>query len=86
VLADRREEALERTAQLRTLGEQGFGIGLDMALIQLALGDRQAALDWLERGVEDGSQMIGYLRSDPATEPLRGEPRFQAVVGRLFGT
>lgn len=84
VLADRREEALERTAQLRRLGDEGFGIGLDMALIQLALGDRQAALDWIERGVDDGSPMIGYIRSDPATGPLRDEPRFQAVVRQLF--
>jgi DNA-binding winged helix-turn-helix (wHTH) protein/TolB-like protein len=70
-------------ARLEALGSQGYGVGFDLALIHLDLGDRARALDALERGVSDHSQMQGYLNIDPAFDPLRGDPRFRAVSERL---
>jgi hypothetical protein len=49
----------------------------------LELGDRARALDAIERGVSDHSQMQGYLNIEPALDPLRGDPRFRAVSRRL---
>jgi tetratricopeptide (TPR) repeat protein len=76
--AARREvEGLER------LGEEGFGVGYDLALILTALGEREPALAALERAVSDGSQMIGFMNSDPGFDPIRTEPRFKAVSHHL---
>lgn len=54
----------------------------EVAKVHLALGDRPAALRWLERAVDDRSHSLAFLRVDPQLEPLRGDPRFEAVVER----
>jgi tetratricopeptide (TPR) repeat protein len=70
-------------ARVEALGSRGYGVGFDLALIHLELGDRARALDAIERGVSDHSQMQGYLNIEPALDPLRGDPRFRAVSRRL---
>ena len=69
--------------RLEALGVQGFGVGFDLALIHLEMGDRVRALDALERAVDDHSQTLCYLNVEPALDSIRGEPRFQAVSQRL---
>ncbi|HEU6453024.1 MAG TPA: tetratricopeptide repeat protein [Gemmatimonadaceae bacterium] len=54
----------------------------EVAKVHLALGDRPSALRWLERAVDDRSHSLAFLRVDPQLAPLRGDPRFQAVVER----
>jgi TolB-like protein/DNA-binding winged helix-turn-helix (wHTH) protein/Flp pilus assembly protein TadD len=82
-LAGRAAEARAELARLRALGEEGFGVGFDAALIHAALGERDAALTALESGLDDLSQMLLYLNVEPGLDPLRDEPRFRAVVERL---
>ena len=82
-LLGRLPEARAEAAHLVTLGEQGFGVGYDLALIHIALGDRNAALDALERALEPPSLMIGYLNSEPGFASLRDEPRFRAFSRRI---
>jgi hypothetical protein len=77
-------EARAEVDRVRALGERGFGVAFDLALIHLELGDRDAALAELERAVGDHSQMLGYLNVEPALDPIRGDPRFRAV-SRLIG-
>jgi TolB-like protein/Flp pilus assembly protein TadD len=69
--------------RLEALGVQGFGVGFDLALIHLEMGDRVRALDALERAAGDHSQTLCYLNVEPALDSIRGEPRFQAVSRRL---
>jgi Flp pilus assembly protein TadD len=64
-------------------GARGFGVAFDVALIHLALGERDLALAALERAVDDGSQMVGYINVDPALDLIRDEPRVRAVAGRI---
>jgi serine/threonine-protein kinase len=82
-LAGRAAEARAELARLRVLGEEGFGVGFDAALIHAALGERDAALTALESGLDDLSQMLLYLNVEPGLDPLRDEPRFRALVERL---
>jgi tetratricopeptide (TPR) repeat protein len=82
----RRAEALEEVRKLEQLGERGFGVGFDLALLRLALGDLRGALDGLERAVTDHSQMGAYVMVEPALDPLRGDPRFDDLARRMFGT
>lgn len=69
--------------RIEGLGAKGFGVGYDLALIHAALGDDDQALAALERGVGDGSQMMGFLNSDPGLDPIRESPRFKAASGQL---
>ena len=70
------------TAEIRRLEERaarGIGVGCDLALIHVALGDRDRALDAVERGLRDGSQMTCFLNLEPGFDPIRNDPRFRAV-------
>jgi serine/threonine-protein kinase len=84
-LEGRRAEARrildELTAQART----NTGAPPDaqsIAVIHAALGERTQALDWLERGVREGSFMA-YTGVYPAFRSLRDEPRFREVLRQV---
>jgi hypothetical protein len=38
------------------------------------------ALDWLEKACAENDLMITYIRVAPNLDPLRPEPRFQALL------
>ena len=57
--------------------------GYALALILLGLGRTQQAVHWLEQAFEQGSVWsLGY-RGDPILQPLRGEPRFEALLRKI---
>jgi TolB-like protein/Flp pilus assembly protein TadD len=82
-LLGRTAEAHAEIVRIAALGEQGFGVGYDLALIHVALGERNAALDALERALDPPSLMLGYLNSEPGFASLRDEPRFRAFSRRI---
>jgi tetratricopeptide (TPR) repeat protein len=47
------------------------------------LGDRDAALDWLEQASTLGFDLSKYLMSDDDLLPLRADPRFRDLVRRV---
>ncbi len=53
------------------------------ALVHLGLGERERALDWLEKGCEQREMSMCSLKVHPVYDDLRGEPRFQALLKRL---
>jgi serine/threonine-protein kinase len=83
--AGRTPEARAQIARLRKLGEQGYGVEYDLAAIHAALGDIPEACRCLERALDDHSQLIGFVRVDPALDKLRNEPAYARVLARLYG-
>jgi TolB-like protein/Flp pilus assembly protein TadD len=55
----------------------------DVAKVYLALGDRAAALRWLDRAVEARSHALVLLRIDPHFASLRDDPTFAALLRRI---
>jgi tetratricopeptide (TPR) repeat protein len=60
-----------------------------IALIYLALGNKEEALKFLEaayeeRGIQVGGN-TGSLKADKRLDPLRGDPRFKQLVARFMG-
>jgi len=53
------------------------------ATLHLALDDHAGALDWAERAYAERRGWLAYLRVHPLLDPLRGEPRFEALVQEL---
>ena len=51
------------------------------ALAHLGLGQHAAALDWLERLVDGGHNVLG-LSVSPLMDPIRSEPRFRELLRR----
>ncbi len=56
---------------------------VELALVHIALGDAERALDWVEAAVDDRRGWAAYLRVNPILDPLRDEPRFKAIVQRM---
>ena len=51
--------------------------------IYAQLGDKGRALAALERAWEIRDGGLIAIRNDPALDPLRGDPRFEAIVKRM---
>ena len=54
-----------------------------MASVYAALGEADAAFDWLERAYERRSLMIRWIQVDPSFDSLRSDPRFQDLLRRI---
>ena len=53
--------------------------------IHLALGEKDQALDWLEKNARDHAAPYSNLvKVDPYLDPLRGDPRFEALVSAIL--
>ena len=58
-------------------------IPYNMARAHALLGERNQALDWLDKAFLEHSDHLVLLRVDPIFDPLRGEPRFAALLRRV---
>jgi serine/threonine-protein kinase len=52
-------------------------------MVYLGLGDNSRALDYVEKALEDRRGWLVYLNVNPMFDPLRGDPRFEAVARRM---
>ncbi len=53
----------------------------NLAVTYAALGDRERALEWLERGFALGAELSAFAALAPMLdEDLRSDPRFQALL------
>ena len=50
------------------------------AIVFAALGEKDSAFVWLQRGLESHDEYLGYLDVDPAMDPLREDPRFAEIL------
>ena len=57
-----------------------------IALVYLGLGEKERALDELERAYERGdTNYLFRVKVDPMLDDLRGQPRFEALVQKVLG-
>jgi hypothetical protein len=55
----------------------------DVAHFALVTGNRDLALDWLEKSYLHHDYWMLYIHVDPEYDPVRSDPRFQAIIHRL---
>jgi TolB-like protein/DNA-binding winged helix-turn-helix (wHTH) protein/Flp pilus assembly protein TadD len=82
-VAGRREEALAVLARLEQRARERYVAPFSLALIQVGLADRDAALATLERGLALRDPAMSGLGVDARFAPLAGDPRFEAVLERI---
>src|SRR6266540_1826736 len=81
-----RDEALKMLGQLQELATRRYVTSSSFALVHIALGEKDKAIDWLERAYRDrAGPDIALIKVDPFLDPLRGHPRFEALVQKIFG-
>jgi adenylate cyclase len=80
-----RTKASELLNQMKELARDRDVWPFGFALAYLGLGDKTQAINWLERAYEQKEyDVIGLLRLHPMLDPLRGDPRFEALVQKVF--
>jgi tetratricopeptide (TPR) repeat protein len=67
----------------RDQAEGGDGDAYEYAQIDAQWGNRSKALDWLDTAMRVRAPGLLAIKTDPLMDPLRNEPRFQAIVKAL---
>ena len=79
----KRAEAEGLLANLEAQRRVDYVSPVAFATLYIGLDDPQHALDWMERALEERRGWLAYLRVNPLLDPLRGEPRFQALIDKM---
>jgi len=70
---------MKQLAQYRDVWPFGF------ALAHLGLGDKDETIKWVERAYQAKEyEMFAWIKFHPMLDPLRGDPRFEALVAKVF--
>jgi tetratricopeptide (TPR) repeat protein len=80
-LQGRDEEAREVEEKIWERARHGYVPPAAFVWLYTAMGDTERALDWLEKAYEERDPWgLAVLFIDPISDPLRSEPRFQAIA------
>ena len=71
------------TALARLKALEGGGAAYEYAMIYAQWGNTGEALNWLETALRLRDPALVSLKTEPRIDPLRKEPRFQAVERAL---
>jgi TolB-like protein/Tfp pilus assembly protein PilF len=81
----RPNEARAMLARLTEAAKTRYVAAYAFAVIHLALGEKDQAMDWLEKNARDhASPATNLITVDPYLDPLHGDPRFEALVSRIL--
>ncbi len=81
--AGKTKEALDILAQLKKLSTTRYVPPIYSALVYIGVGDKPHAFEFLEKAFDERSEWMTQLNSEPEFEPLRSDPRFQALAQRV---
>src|SRR5213082_3352103 len=80
-------EAIKLRDQLATLFREGYVSAYSFALVSIGFGDKEEALRWLEKSYQyRAGNDLEFIRVEPLLDPLRGDPRFEALMAKVFST
>jgi DNA-binding winged helix-turn-helix (wHTH) protein/TolB-like protein/Tfp pilus assembly protein PilF len=67
----------------QNMQKQGFISAYNMASLYAAAGEKEEALNWLDKAFEQHSSGMAALKVDPIFDNLRNEPRFNDLIRRV---
>ena len=81
-----RAKAEQILQDLEQLSKQRYVSPANRAAVYLGLGEKEKALDWLEKAYEDRDPIFWWIDGDQLYDSLRNERRFQALVQKVDRT
>jgi tetratricopeptide (TPR) repeat protein len=82
-VSGQRDEARKALRKLDELAKRRYVSNFPRALICAGLGEKDRALEWLERAFQEHSSGMVKLKVDPRLDPLRQDARFKNLLGRV---
>jgi serine/threonine protein kinase/tetratricopeptide (TPR) repeat protein len=76
----KRAEAQKVLDELTAQAPGRFAFALPIARIHAALGDYDAAFDWLRKSCDERDSQIVWVKVDPTLDDLRSDPRFTQIL------
>jgi TolB-like protein/tetratricopeptide (TPR) repeat protein len=84
VLKGERAKALQLLDHYKGPKQRGAAPDFAVALDYVRLGDNNKAIDWLERSYQNKEPgFLEDIKVNPLLDPLRGDPRFEALVEKI---
>ena len=74
------QDVLERLLRKR---RDGYFSAFQIGLCYFGLGDVDRAIDWMKRAHDERDGMCTSLNVHPPFDPLRSDPRFQALLKKM---
>ena len=82
-----KDAAIQMLAELEELSQHRYVTSYWRTLLYLSLGNRDEAIRRLEQAIADHESLtITMIKADPKLDPLRGDPRFEALVQKVVGS
>ncbi|HEY3173960.1 MAG TPA: protein kinase [Thermoanaerobaculia bacterium] len=78
--AGRTADANRILAELTSRAEKRYVCPYEIATVYVGLGRKDAAFEWLRRGVEERADCMPWIRADSKIDPLRGDPRYTDIL------
>ena len=79
----RTEGARSVLATLKSLARTQYVSAAFIAFVYIGLGEHDEAFRWLDKGFEERAGAMTWLPTWPVYDPLRSDPRFQALLRRM---
>ena len=79
-----KDAAIQMLAELEGLSQHRYVTSYWRTLLYLSLGNHDEAIRRLEQAIADHESLtITMIKDDPKLDPLRGDPRFEALVQKV---
>lgn len=82
-LAEKRREALELVRRLEDLARRRYVSPFEFAHVRFALGQIDQGFRWLTKACQDRCFELILMRVDPRLDPLKADPRFEAIARQM---
>ena len=69
--------------EIKSQWERGENVAWELAVIHVALGETELALDWLERSVDLRDPFMISLKINPRFDSIRTHPRYIALLEKM---
>ena len=81
--AGRKAEAMALLHDLQDRSKREYISSYFIALVYVGLGDKDQALNWLQKAYEERSALMTWLKVEPKLDSLRSDSRFQELQRRV---
>jgi hypothetical protein len=82
-LAGRRREAEALRDEMVAQSRNRDQVFYSLAMVEVALGNHDAAFEWLNRAFEARSANLWLVNSEIKFDPIRSDPRFVDLLRRM---